>query len=197
MERLFDISADFAELFDQFDSIGDMEFQTDENGNPVDDEGNPVDPEFVKAQMREAWFDTLECTECEFMIKAENTAQYIKHLKAESDAIDAEIKKLQARSKSRKNRIDSLKQYLMTCMKQMELKKVDGVQARITIRKNAPSIKIADELALITELQDTGKEDLLKYLAPEIRKTELKKLCKAGEKFTGVTLESSESLLIS
>lgn len=175
MERLFDISADFAELFDQFDSIEDMEFPTDENGNPVDDDGNQIDPEFVKAQMREAWFDTLEGIEGEFMLKAENTAQYIKHLKAESEAIDAEIKKLQARSRSRKNRIDNLKQYLMTCMKQMELKKVDGVQARITIRKNAPSLKIADELALITELQDTGKDNLLKYLAPEIRKAELKK----------------------
>lgn len=197
MERLFDISADFAELFDQLDEIEALEFPTDENGNPVDDDGNPVDPEFVKAQMREAWFDTLDGIEGEFALKAENVAQYIKHLKAESEAIDTEIKKLQARSRSRKNRMDCLKQYLMDCMNRIHLKKVDGVQARITIRKNAPSLKIADELALITELQDTGKDDLLKYLTPEIRKVELKKLCKAGETFTGVTLEASESLLIS
>lgn len=196
MGRLFDISADFAELFDQFDSIEDMEFPTDENGNPVDDDGNQINPEFVKAQMREAWFDTLDGIEQEFNLKAENMAQYIKCLKAESEAIDAEIKRLQIRSKSRKNRIDRMKQYLIFCMNQMKLKKNDGVQARITLKKNAPSLKITDELALITELQDTGKDDLLKYLAPEIRKSELKKLCKAGETFTGVTLESSESLII-
>lgn len=196
MGRLFDISADFAELFDQFDSIEDMEFLKDEDGNIIDEDGNSINPEFVKAQMYQAWFDTLDGIEQEFNLKAENMAQYIKCLKAESEAIDAEIKRLQIRSKSRKNRIDRMKQYLTFCMKQMKLKKIDGVQARITLRKNAPSLKIADELALITELQNSGKDDLLNYHMPEIRKNELKKMIKSGSTFSGVTLESSESLII-
>lgn len=196
MGRLFDISADFAELFDEFDNIEEMEFLKDEDGNAIDEDGNPINPEFVKAQMYQAWFDTLDGIEQEFNLKAENMAQYIKCLKAESEAIDAEIKRLQIRSKSRKNRIDRMKQYLTFCMKQMKLKKIDGVQARITLRKNAPSLKIADELALITELQNSGKDDLLNYHMPEIRKNELKKMIKSGSTFSGVTLESSESLII-
>lgn len=196
MGRLFDISADFAELFDEFDNIEEMEFLKDEDGNAIDEDGNPINPEFVKAQMYQAWFDTLDGIEQEFNLKAENMAQYIKCLKAESEAIDAEIKRLQIRSKSRKNRIDRMKQYLTFCMKQMKLKKIDGVQARITLRKNAPSLKIADELALITELQNSGKDNLLNYHMPEIRKNELKKMIKAGSTFFGVTLESSESLII-
>ena len=42
MSRLFDISSDFEELFDQFEAIDEMEFDTDENGNPVDANGNIV-----------------------------------------------------------------------------------------------------------------------------------------------------------
>lgn len=196
MRKLFDISADFAQLFDEFDNIEEMEFLKDENGNTVDEDGNPIDPEFVKAQMCQAWFDTLDGIEQEFDLKAENMAQYIKCLKAESEAIDAEIKRLQIRSKSRKNRIERMKQYLICCMNKMKLKKIDGVQARITLRKNAPSLKIADEFALITELQNSGKDNLLNYHMPEVRKNELKKMIKAGSAFSGVTLESSESLII-
>lgn len=196
MSRLFDISGDFEELFDQFDTIEEMTFDTDENGNPVDANGNIVNPEVVKAAFRQAWFDTLDGMEQEFTLKAENTAQYIKCLQAETDAIDAEIKRLQQRSKSRKNRIIWLKQYLMTCMEQMRLKKVDGVRARITIRNNPPSLKIANELVLIRQLQAENRDDLLKYSLPEIRKTDLKKLVKNGKQFDGVTLESSKSILI-
>ena len=169
MSRLFDISADFADLFDQFDAIEEMEFDTDENGKPMDADGNPVNPEFVKAELRQAWFDMLDGMEQEFS------------LKAEAEAMDTEIRKLQQRSKSRKNRIDWLKQYLMQCMEMMRLKKVDGVQARIAIRNNAPSVKIVDELALIDELERNGHDDALKYQMPEIRKTALKGLLKSGE----------------
>ena len=197
MSRLFDISADFADLFDQFDAIEEMEFDTDENGKPMDADGNPVNPEFVKAELRQAWFDMLDGMEQEFTLKAENTAQYIKCLKAEAEAMDTEIRKLQQRSKSRKNRIDWLKQYLMQCMEMMRLKKVDGVQARIAIRNNAPSVKIVDELALIDELERNGHDDALKYQMPEIRKTALKGLLKSGEQLENAVLESSKSIVIS
>lgn len=197
MRKLFDISADFAELFDQFDAIEEMEFDTNEDGKPVDADGNPVNPEFVKAEMRQAWFDTLEGMEQDFTLKAENTAQYIKSLKAEAEAMDAEIKKLQQRSKSRKSRIDWLKQYLMQCMEIMQLKKVEGVQARITLRSNAPSVKISDELALIHELERTDHDDALKYQMPEIRKSVVKGLIKSGETFENAVLEVSKSIIIS
>ncbi len=196
MSRLFDISSDFEELFDQFEAIDEMEFDTDENGNPVDANGNIVNPEVVKADFRQAWFDTLDGMEQEFNLKAENTAQFIKCLQAKQDAMDAEVKRLQQRSKSCKNKIAWLKQYLMTCMEQMRLKKVDGVRARITIRNNQPSLKIANELELIQQLQAMERDDLLKYSLPEIRKADLKKLVKNGEQFDGVTLESSKSILI-
>ena len=78
----------------------------------------------------------------------------------------------------------------------INLKKIDGVRAKLSIRKNAPSLKIENELEFITMLQNTGRDDLLKYSMPEVRKTEVKNLIKNGEVFDGALLESSESLII-
>lgn len=201
MSRLFDISADFAELFDRFDAIDEaveeMVFDVDIFGRPVDADGNIIDTERTKEEMRQAWFDTLTGIEEEFDTKAENMARYIKDSIAKSEAIEAESKKLHARSKAIANRAERFKQYLVQCMTQMSKKKVDGVMAKITLRNNAPSIRFDNEDAFIAYLQESGKDDLLKYKKLEIRKAEVKKLLKQGETFDGVRLEPSRSIIIS
>lgn len=196
MQRLFDISQDFEALFDQFDAISEYEFPVDEDGRPVDDDGNPVNPETAKAEMLEAWFDTLSGLEEEFNFKAENLAQYIKCLKAEAEDIDEEMKKLRARRDSRNRRIERLKNYLMENMEAVGITKIDMPKAKITIRKNTPGIKFDNEISFITMLQNKGRDDLLKYSMPEIRKSEIKKLIRSGEKFEGARLESGRSVII-
>ena len=62
MSRLFELSAEFAELFDQLDSLAE---QADAMGIP-------------REEVETAWFDTLDGMEQEFNLKAENTALYIK-----------------------------------------------------------------------------------------------------------------------
>lgn len=194
--RLFDISSDFEELFSRFDEIQEMEFEKNEEGQFVDPEGNVIDPEIYRADMLQAWFDTLEGIEEEFNFKAENTAQYIKSLKAEEAAIKSEEDKLKKRRQQYSRKIECMIVYLKNCMIQMGVKKIETPRTRITIRNNAPSIKIADEVGFINMLQENGRDDLLKYELPEIRKTEVKKLIKAGEDFPGAVLESSQSLII-
>ena len=196
MQRLFDISQDFEALFDQFDAISEYEFPVDEDGRPVDDDGNPVNPETAKAEMLEAWFDTLSGLEEEFNFKAENLAQYIKCLKAEAEDIDEEMKKLRARRDSRNRRIERLKNYLMENMEAVGITKIDMPKAKITIRKSTPGIKFDNEISFINMLQDNGRDDLLKYSMPEIRKSEIKKLIRSGEKFDGARLESGRSVII-
>ena len=75
--------------------------------------------------------------------------------------------------------------------------KIDMPKAKITIRKNTPGVKIDNEVEFINMLQKHGRDDLLKYSLPEIRKAELKKLIKSGEKFEGARLESGTSVIIS
>lgn len=196
MQRLFDISQEFEVLFDQFDTISEYEFPVDEDGRPVDDDGNPVNPETAKAEMLEAWFDTLSGLEEEFNFKAENLAQYIKCLKAEAEDIDEEMKKLRARRDSRNRRIERLKNYLMENMEAVGITKIDMPKAKITIRKNTPGIKFDNEKDFIEMLENSGRDDLLKYSMPEIRKSEIKKLIRSGEKFDGARLESGRSVII-
>lgn len=196
MARLFDISSDFSDLFNRFDEIQEMEFSKNDDGDYVDDDGNVINPEVTRAELLQAWFDTLEGIEEEFNFKAENTAQYIKSLKAEEAAIKAEEDKLKKRRQQYSRKIDCMTVYLKNCMEQMGVKKIDMPRARITIRNNAPSLKIADEIGFINMLQENGRDDLLKYELPEIRKSEVKKLIKAGETFPGAVLESSQSLII-
>ena len=196
MARLFDISQDFEKLFDWFETIIEYEFPLNDEGQPVDDDGNVVNPEKEKAEMLKAWFDTLSGIKEEFEFKAENIAQYIKCLKAEAENIDTEIKKLKARQDSRLRRIDILKKYLINCMDTTGITKIDRPRAKITIRKNAPSLKIDNELDFIYHLQDCDRDDLLKYSLPEIRKNDVKNLIKNGVKIKGAYLESSRSVII-
>ena len=139
MARLFDISQDFEVLFDQFDAINEYEFSLNEDGEPVDDDGNVVNPETAKAEMLEAWFDTLTGIEEEFNVKAENLAQYIKCLKAEAQDIDEEMKKLKARRDSRNKRIERLKAYLMDCMQKNTTEVRNMKQYLLTVLFNAPT----------------------------------------------------------
>lgn len=196
MAKLFDISADFEELFNRFDEIQEMEFEKNEDGQFVDPEGNIINPETYRADMLQAWFDTLEGIEEEFNFKAENTAQYIKSLKAEEAAIKSEEDKLKKRRQQYSRKIECMTVYLKNCMMQMGVKKIETPRARITIRNNAPSLKIADEISFINMLQENSRDDLLKYELPEIRKSEIKKLIKSGEVFPGAVLENSQSVII-
>ena len=80
MSKLYEMTAEFAELFDNYDAIVNIEFTPDGNGGFVDDDGNPVDPEERRKEMQQAWFDTLDGMEQELVRKAENVAVYIKNM---------------------------------------------------------------------------------------------------------------------
>ena len=45
-------------------------------------------------------------------------------------------------------------------------------------------------------LESSGRTELLKYAAPELKKTDIKNLIKGGEEFAGASLVASESLII-
>lgn len=64
MARLFEISAEFSQLFDQYDAIQEMEFDCNDNGEPIDSEGRVVDPDKYRADLLQAWFDTLDGDAC-------------------------------------------------------------------------------------------------------------------------------------
>lgn len=177
--KLYEIAKDFQALFDELENMTENEEMTAEE----------------KADTEQAWFDTLEGIECEFKDKAENVAAYIKLLKFQTEALAKEEKALAARRRSKEKHAENLKAYLLENMNKVSLKKLDSPMAVLTVRNNAESAVVEDEAALIRWAQENA-DDILRYKAPEINRTELKKLLQAGSEIPFAHLAKTQSLII-
>ena len=184
--KLYEITAEFADLFDSFEDI--------DNYTPEDGEEIP-DLDAFKERMREGWFDTLSAIEAEFDVKAENIAVYIKNMNAEIKALKAEEDALKRRRKAFEKSVERLKGYLLGSMNAIGRRKIDTPRACLSVRRNAESIVIDDPAQFIRWAQ-THRDNLLKYAEPEIRKAEAKKLVQGGVRLPFVHLTRTESLTI-
>ena len=197
MSKLYELSTDFQNLFDMFEEINNWSPDTDADGQPIDSEGNVIEnPTAYKVQMLNGWFDTLEGIEGEFEMKAENIAAFIKSLKAQSDILKNEETALKKRRDTKDRQIESLKTYLLNQMKAIGRKKIDMPKAVISIRNNAPSLVVDDELELINWAEEHDMDSFLNYQLPKIKKSEVKKACKDDMNIPYVHMESKESLTI-
>ena len=192
--KLYEMSADFAQLFDNYDAIVNIEFTPDGKGGFVDDDGNPVDPEERRREMQQAWFDTLDGMEQELVCKAENVAVYIKNMESEAKTLKAEEDKLKARRQAKENAAKRMREYLMDCMKQANISKIDEPRAVISLRNNPESVEISDETEFIGWAAD--HDEYLRYKAPEINKTAVKNALKSGAEIPFAALTRSQSLTI-
>ena len=195
MAALYEMTEEFAELFNSYDSIMSCEFESDGKGGYVDDDGNPVDPEAYRKEMQEAWFDTLDGMEQALVEKAENVAVYIKNTEAEAKNLKAEEDKLKARRQSKEAAAKRMREYLMRCMKQASIGKIDKPKAVISIRDNAESVEISDSEKFVKWAEAFGDE-YLRYKAPEVNKTAVKNALRSGVKIPFASLTRSQSLTI-
>lgn len=193
--NLYEMTADFAELFDNYDAIVNIEFAPDGKGGFLDDDGNPVDPEERRKEMQQAWFDTLDGMEQELVRKAENVAVYIKNMESEAKTLKAEEDKLKARRQAKENAAKRMREYLMGCMKQANISKIDEPRAVISLRNNPESVEISDENEFI-DWATAEHDDYLRYKAPEINKTAVKNALKSGAEIPFAALTRSQSLTI-
>lgn len=134
----------------------------------------------------------LDALNLEREIKVENTACYIKNLRALESGIDAEIKALQARKKRIANRHRKLSDYLQEhlCGQRFE-----SARCCITFRKSHP-VEVADEAAAISWLENEGHGDCLRCKAPEISKSNLKMLLELGVEVPGCRLVTRQNMQI-
>lgn len=193
MATLYEMTREFEDLFEQYEAICEMEFASDGNGGYVDDDGNSIDPAALREEMKQAWFDTLDGMEYDIQNKAEALAIYIKGISAEADINKAEEARLRSRRQSKEKTAENLKKYLMDTAK---LKKIDMPRAAISIRRNAESVEITDEAKFIEWAQKNERDDLLKYSAPEIRKSFVKQDLKADRDIPFARLTRSQSVII-
>ena len=195
--KLYELTKDFADLFDDFDSICTYEPPKDEDGNYIDDDGNVIgDINVFRQELQEAWFDTLDGIEQEFEDKAENVAAYIKSLKAEADDLKEEEAALNRRRKVKENQIYRLKDYLLHSMMTINRTKIDTPKAKLSIRNNAESVQFDDEEQFIRLCLARGQDDYLRYKDPELNKTAVKKALQSGMEIDGARLIRTQSLII-
>lgn len=132
----------------------------------------------------------LEQLQGEFKEKAQGVAYVIRNLGATYNAIDDEIKRLQARKSSLFSRIDRLKQYLIENMRSEGMTSIDDGILRATVSKPRPVAVIEDDF-MIPDSYMKIKTDVL------IDKKQLFDDLKSGKEVPGAKLgESKPSLTI-
>jgi hypothetical protein len=94
--------------------------------------------------------DTLEAESFDFEEKCKAVAYVIKEFKAKDEALIEALDEMELRRHAIKNKIYSLNHYLLTCLQRAGVKKVEGVEFDISVRKNPQSVDVF-ESGLIPE----------------------------------------------
>ena len=125
--------------------------------------------------------------------KIENMALWALDLGDEIENLDGEIKRLKALKQSKESTQKRLKEY-MCCITRGE--KVKTSLVSVSYRRSE-SVNVLDSAAVIKWAQDNGIDsEVLKYAEPEISKTALKPMLKAGKIIPGVVLDNNISTII-
>lgn len=195
--KLYELTEMYSDLFNQFDAINEWKPDTNADGMPIDDDGNIIaNVDAYRNKMLTAWFDTLTGIEGEFDEKAESIAIYYKQLLAEAKMLKAEKAAIAKRQSQKEKQAESLKTYLFKSMQALGRQKIDMPRAVMSLKKNAPSLVVDDEISFIEWAEEHSLDHLLKYNMPEVKKNDVKALCKKGEEIPFVHMESKQSLSI-
>lgn len=169
--KLYELTEMYSDLFNQFDAINEWEPDTNADGMPIDDDGNIIaNVDAYRNKMLTAWFDTLTGIEGEFDEKAESIAIYYKQLLAEAKMLKAEKAAIAKRQSQKEKQAESLKTYLFKSMQALGRQKIDMPRAVMSLKKNAPSLVIDDEISFVEWAEEHNLDHLLKYSMPEVKR---------------------------
>lgn len=130
----------------------------------------------------------LSITQEELQTKAVNYGFVVKQFESDVNAIDEEIKRLQAMKKSKVNAVDRLKQTLTDAMLHYGIEKVEVPTLKLSFRQSK-SVEITDE----KQVPDFYKN---KKIQVSIDKNILSKDLKAGFDIKGAKLVTKQNLQI-
>jgi len=143
---------------------------------------NCTDPE--TGEIDPGVFDELEKLGIARDVKIESIALYIKNIRADIDALDAEIKSFKARKERAAGTLTRLESYLF---KSLDGNKFRTAKTDVTFRKTQ-HVEVSDIYQV--------PEAYLRYKAPEADKTAIKAAIKAGNKVPGARLVDGLSMVI-
>lgn len=108
--------------------------------------------------------------------KIENMALVYKNAKATADAIKSEITALTERKQRAERTMERMKEYLNYALGGQ---KFESAKCAVNFRKTT-SVNIPDVAQAIRWAEGSGHDECVRYKMPEINKTEIGKLLKAG-----------------
>lgn len=106
-----------------------------------------------------------------------------------AEAIDEEIKRLQALKKSYTKKKDNLSNYIKMCMIANNIKAIETPVGKLSVVNNAESVEIYDETLIDKKFIKTKVEET-------ISKTDIKNAIKKGEEVQGARLVRNTRLAI-
>lgn len=134
--------------------------------------------------------------------KVENICHFVLDLQQDVEAIDSEIKRLQGRKKTFNNKVDWLKNYLLTNLQRLDMKKVETPTVTATVQNNPPAVRVTGDIppeyktAKLNMPGNLVPQDLDQYAVYEPDKTKIKNDIKAGKDVPGAELFQDVSLRI-
>ena len=126
-------------------------------------------------------FEQLSLTRDE---KIENICLWIKNLKAEAEALKAEKDAFAQRQKAAENKMNSLKRYISGYL---DGEKYESAKVKVSFRKSE-ALKVSENAVI--------PDEFLRFVEPEINKTELKKAVKNGLSIAGVEIVTNQNIQI-
>ena len=172
--RLYKLTNDFAQLFERFDEISELDGDTE--------------------TYQQAWFDTLSGIEEEFEVKAENIGAYVKALTAAAKDLKAEEDALAKRRKAKEKQAERLKKYLLENMQAIGRKKIDRPMAVLSVKNCPESVKFQNEKAFVDACMRSGHDEFLRYKTPEIDRAVVKEVLQRGGKVEGAYLARDQRI---
>lgn len=122
--------------------------------------------------------------------KGKGIIQVVRSIEADVDAVKNEIDRLTKIKRAKENHIKRLREYIKSCMEQMNMKKIETPVGNITVRKGTSTLRINDE----TKLPDKYLEIVQTY---KVNKDLLKADLKAGIEIDGAYMtEPGTALMI-
>lgn len=137
-------------------------------------------------------FDALDSLQMERDQKIENIACYYKNLVSDAAALKAEETAFSDRRKAAERKAERLKEYLSYALSG---EKFQTPKCSVTFRKTT-RVQVDNPSVAIEWAEINGHRECVKYLAPEIGKTELGKILKSGQEIPGAELIEGLSVLV-
>lgn len=128
--------------------------------------------------------DAWEQLSLEREVKLDNTACYIKDLRARAEDITEEVKVLQKRKKA----LDSKAAWLMENLRRsLDGQNFETARCTVKFKRNPESVRFTAEDETMKWCIE-HRQDIIRYGKPTLSKDELKVLLKAGEEIPGAEL---------